>query len=274
VTNGRSDAAFRSFELAGWQEAAAHYSNAFGVVTAQTIDSMLRAARVTAGVNLLDVASGPGDLAAAAAERGAIVRGVDFSSAMVAEAQRRHPAVTFAAGDAERLSFSDRTFDAVTMNFGMLHLAQPERAIAEAYRVLRPGGRYAFTVWAVPEQAIGFGAVVRAIETHGVMNVGLPEGPPFFRFSDEDECRRCLEGTGFAGVEFHQLPLVWRVASADVVFEAMMRGGVRTSAVLRAQTPEALARIRLAVSSVLCQYVQGDTLAIPMPAVLAAATRS
>ena len=45
-------------------------------------------------------------------------------------------------------------FDAVVTNFAMLHLAQPDVAIGEAHRVLRPGGRYGFTVWAAPQLAI------------------------------------------------------------------------------------------------------------------------
>ena len=78
--------AFRGFELAGWQRAAEHYPNAFGALTAQAVASVLDAVQVERGVRLLDVASGPGYLAGAAAEQGALVNGVDFSSAMVAEA--------------------------------------------------------------------------------------------------------------------------------------------------------------------------------------------
>ena len=264
---------FRGFELEGWQRAAEHYANAFGSLTSQTIASVLDAVRVDAGVRLLDVATGPGYLAGLAAEQGALVHGIDFSPAMVAEAERRYPALSFTEGDAESLSFPDRAFDAVAMNFGMLHLAHPEAAAAEAYRVLRPGGRYAFTVWAAPEEAVGFGAVLRAIEAHGTSDVGLPPGPPFFRFSDPEECRRFVQEAGFVQPEVRQLPLVWRVASADVVLDALSRGGVRTAAVLRAQTPEALGRIRKAAAMTLASYARGETLAVPMAAVLASAAK-
>ena len=105
------------------------------------------------------------------------------------------------------------------------------------------------------------------------MDVGLPEGPPFFRFSDPDECRRCLQDAGFVRPEVRQLPLVWRIASPDAVLDAMMRGGVRTAAVLRAQAPDALARIQRAASAALERYAHGEALAIPMPAILASAAR-
>src|SRR5207248_2595421 len=108
---------------------------------------LLDAARVAKGARVLDVACGPGYAAAAAAARGAIATGVDFSSEMVEEARGRFSGIEFLEGDAEQLAFSNSTFDAVVLNFGMLHLARPEQALAEAYRLLRPGGRVAFTVW-------------------------------------------------------------------------------------------------------------------------------
>ena len=124
-------------------------------------------------MRVLDVATGPGYVAGAAAQRGATVVAVDFSSSMVAEARRRHPKIPFYEGDAEALSFPDRAFDAVVMNFGLLHLARPDAALSEACRVLKLGGRYAFTVWAKPEEAVGFGVVLGAMQTHGTMDVGL-----------------------------------------------------------------------------------------------------
>ena len=264
---------FHDFEHAGWERAAEHYGDAFGRLTVQTAPALLDAVRAVRGMRLLDVASGPGFIAAAAAERGAAVTGLDFAAAMVAEARRRHPAITFREGDAEALPFDAGTFDAVVMNFGMLHLARPDQAIVEARRVLRPGGRYAFTVWAGPDRAVGFGMTLRAIEALGNASVSLPEGPPFFRFSDAAATRLTLEQAGFTDVDVQELELTWRVASADDVFEALSRGGVRTAAVLRAQTAEALAAIGAAVRRGVESYAHAGEFEIPMPAVLASATR-
>jgi SAM-dependent methyltransferase len=264
---------FHDFEQSGWQRAAAFYNDAFGALTAQTAGPMLDAVRAGAGTRLLDVATGPGVVAGAAAARGASVVGLDFSAAMIADATRRHPAIAFREGDAAALPFDNSAFDAIVMNFGMLHLARPDAALAEAYRVLCPGGRYAFTVWAAPERTVGFGLALRAIEEHGRTDVPLPEGPPFFRFSDAAETNKALESVGFADIRVEELPLTWRVTSADAVFDALSRGGVRTAAVLRAQTPEALAAIRAAVRRGVEAYARDGGFVVPMPAVLASATR-
>ena len=265
--------AFHDFEHAGWERAAAFYGDAFGALTAQTAGPLLDAVGAATGTHVLDVASGPGFIAGAAAARGATVMGLDFSAAMIAEARRRQPALTFREGDAEALPFDAASFDAVVMNFGLLHLARPDAALAEAHRVLRAGGRYAFTVWASPDQTVGFGLALQAVEEFGNKDVPLPEGPPFFRFSDAAGTRRTLERAGFADVQVRQLPLTWHVSSADAVFDALSRGGVRTAAVLRAQTPEALAAIRAAVRRGIEAYARDGGFAVPMPAVLASAIK-
>ena len=124
-----------------------------------------------------------------------------------------------------------------------------------------------------PEEAIGFGMVLRAVQEHGNPNVGLPEGPPFFRFSSPDDFTGTLERAGFSGVNVRTLQLTWRLSSVEGVFEAVSQGGVRTSALLRAQTPEALAAIRAAVRHGVEGCARDGAFVVPMPAVLASAER-
>ncbi len=98
---------FHDFEQAGWERAADQYGDAFGSLTSQTIPSLLSAAGAGKGTRLLDVASGPGYVAAAAAGMGASVVGVDFAAEMVARAARTFPGIEFVEGDAESLAFPD-----------------------------------------------------------------------------------------------------------------------------------------------------------------------
>ncbi len=264
---------FRNFEHAGWQKAAEGYPDAFGDLTSQAIPALLEAVGAKAGMRLLDVATGPGYVAAAAAERGASVVAVDFSAAMVALACRRYPAVEFREGDAEELPFPAASFDAAVMNFGLLHLGQPQQALAEIHRVLRSKGRVGFTVWSPPEEAVGFGIVLKAVESHGQTDIPLPLGPPFFRFSDFEECRRLLLGAGFRAPEMIRVQQVWRPGQPDAVFEAFYRSSVRTAALLRAQSEEALDAIRTAIRNAVLAYTIGGPVELPMPAVLASATK-
>lgn len=102
--------------------------------------------------------------------------------------------------------------------------------------MLRSGGRIAFSVWAAPEESVGHGIVYRAVQAHGRMDVPLPPGPNFFLFSDPAQCERSLQTAGFRSAAVAKAPQIWRVASPDAPFEAVMRGTVRVAALLRAQT--------------------------------------
>jgi len=266
-------AAFHVFERAGWEAIPGAYQDAFGTLTVQAVEPLLDGARVGRGTRLLDVATGPGYVAGAAARRGASVVGVDFSEGMLDEARRHHPLIDFRTGDAQALPFPDAAFDAVVMSFGLLHLARPDQALAEAHRVLRPGGRVGFTVWAKPDEAVAFGIVLRAVERHGRLDVPLPLGPPFFRFSDSEESRRVLRGLGFEAPEVTVVPQVWRLRSVDTLFEVMREGTVRTAGLLRAQTPAALEAIRADVRESVRAYQRDGSVELPMPAVLSSAAK-
>jgi hypothetical protein len=141
------------------------------------------------------------------------------------------------------------------------------------FRVLKCNGRLAFTVWDTPDRAIGFGAVYAAIREHGSLEVGLPDGPNTFLFSDPEQCSRLLHGAGFESPVICSVPQVWSLQHADGVFETMLNSTVRASAALRAQTPAALQRIQQALREVVERYRQGDRYVVPMPAVLAVATK-
>ncbi len=137
-------AKFREFEHAGWENIPASYHEAFGGLTVQAIEPLLNAAGVKRRVSFLDIATGPGYVAAAAAKRGATVLGVDFSPGMVVQARQLHPGIDFRDGDAEQLPLGNGLFDAAAMNFGILHLGRPEKALIEAHRVLRAAGASRF----------------------------------------------------------------------------------------------------------------------------------
>jgi ubiquinone/menaquinone biosynthesis C-methylase UbiE len=105
--------AFSAFERRGWEHLAQSYHSYYADLTTQSNDALLDALEVGPGTRFLDVATGPGYVAAAAAARGAEAVGVDFAAAMVDQARRLCPGLTFRVGSAEDLPFPDAGFDAV-----------------------------------------------------------------------------------------------------------------------------------------------------------------
>jgi ubiquinone/menaquinone biosynthesis C-methylase UbiE len=264
-------AEFWRIEHAGWERLAGGYDIYFRDVAAQMIDPILNAAGVTAGTCVLDLCCGPGYVAARARERGASPVGIDYSSEMVALAKTGYPDIAFREGDAESLHLEDRTFDAVVMNLGLHHIARPERAIAEAARVLRPGGRLAFTVWASPTDSIAHRIIFEAVKVHGCLDV-VPEGPPMFRFSDAQECQHVCAAAGLSDVTVRTLQLVWDVPAAHGLIEAGQAGGVRLAMLLDAQTGEALQRIKEAVQTACAGYQRDGRQRVPVAVALTSAT--
>jgi SAM-dependent methyltransferase len=200
--------------------------------------------------------------------------GVDFSAEMVRLAKERNPAIEFRQGDAQDLKLEDDSFDAVVMNFGVLHLPDPEAAFSEARRVLRPGGRYGFTVWARPEESPGARIVEEAIEAHADRDVVLPQGPDYFGYGDPETCGRILSARGFdrASLGFQTVTVEWQVPTASYVFESERDFGVRTGALLARQSPKALSAIQKAIEESAQAFARGDGFALPYAAHVVTAT--
>jgi SAM-dependent methyltransferase len=263
---------FEEMERAGWTERADAYDGAVSPLTGQTVEPLLDALEPLRGARLLDVACGPGHLAAAAAARRAVAEGLDFAPTMVARARRLHPALRFAEGDAQALPFDDASFDALACSFGLLHVAEPERALAEARRVLRPGGRLAFTVWSAPQQGNElFALVLSSIQRLGRLDVPLPPAPPIFRFADPDECRRTLSAAGFGSIGVSTTPVEWRGDDTDALIDNLYRSTVRTALLLQAQDDSARRAIHEAIAAGAERTRGPGGMRLAMPAVLVSA---
>jgi demethylmenaquinone methyltransferase/2-methoxy-6-polyprenyl-1,4-benzoquinol methylase len=126
-----------------------------------------RAVGPRAGETILDVAAGTGTSSASLARNGAGVVAADFSEGMIEVGRRRqagNPFITFVQADATALPFDDDTFDAVTISFGLRNIVDPRAALAEFYRVTKPGGRVVVCEFSQPPVAAiraGYGAYLR-----------------------------------------------------------------------------------------------------------------
>ena len=183
LTRSQSDldhAALKQWQQTTWA------SGDFSVVAARILyqaEQLCETADLQAGWRVLDVATGSGNAALAAARRGCDTVGIDYVPTLLERgrirAEAEHLSVEFLEGDAEELPFPAASFDAVLSIYGVMFAPHHERAAAELVRVCRPGGRIALASW-TPEGFIG--------ETFRLFSRYLPPTPglqPPVRWGDE-----------------------------------------------------------------------------------------
>ena len=171
LPSGLDIAAIKLRQRAAWS------SGDYAVVgtTLQIVgESLCEAVDLRSGERVLDVATGNGNAALAAARRFAEVIGVDYVPALLAHARERADAdrlpVQFRETDAEDLPYPDGTFDVVLSTFGVMFAADQERAAAELVRVTRSGGRIGLANW-TPDSFVG--AMFRTVGKHVPPPAGL-----------------------------------------------------------------------------------------------------
>lgn len=154
---------------------------------------VVRLAGVAPGEPLLDLATGTGNAALAAARAGAVVTGIDASPRLIEVARHRAAAerleATFRVGDLHELPFASASFSCVLSVFGLIFAGDPQRAVAELLRVLTADGRALISVW-VPAGPIDamVGVFMRAVAE------ALGARPPRFPWHDPPAVAGLLSG--------------------------------------------------------------------------------
>ena len=104
----------------------------------------------TSGMKILDLAAGTGSSSEPLAKAGADVTAADFSEGMIAAGRKARPHLNFVKADALNLTFPDNTFDLLTISFGLRNTENTAKALAEARRVVKPGGRLVVVEFSSP----------------------------------------------------------------------------------------------------------------------------
>jgi ubiquinone/menaquinone biosynthesis C-methylase UbiE len=215
-------------ELQFRDTAAAGYDRSVGEMTRRILPSLLRAARLAPGQRVLDIATGTGLAAEAAADvvgpTGHVVA-ADISPAMLDRARERLGAlanVSFAVEDGQDLGFGAESFDAVLCNMGLMYFPNPVRGLSEFRRVLRPGGRVAFSIFTRADRALVGGLIRGAIARH--VPAKAAEYGRFFSLGEDGRLRALFEGAGFREVETATETLAFAFPSFDAYFGGVERG--------------------------------------------------
>lgn len=185
--------------------------------------ALLNPPRSAAAFRVLDVAGGTGDIAFRIARTGGAgthVTIADISPEMVAEGRKRAAAegllgrCDFTVGNAEKLAFPDKSFDAYTIAFGIRNVTHIDRALAEAYRVLKPGGRFLcleFSQVDVPLLDRIYDAYSFTV-IPAVGKVVTGDGHPYRylvesirTFPDQDKFKTMIGQAGFANASYRNL---------------------------------------------------------------------
>lgn len=236
---------FSEIEQEAWNHRADYYDELFAPITRQAIPYILDRLGPLSGRRHLDVACGTGHLVAAAAQCGATSEGIDFAQSMVEAARENYPDEKFSLADAARLPFDDEAFDTVTCAFGLSHLENPQEAVDEAFRVLAPGGRFAFTLWFSPNDGNELYAIVKAaVAAHAVTSVSLPESWTQLRFADEQRCTTLVRQAGFGRPGFKRLPIVWTFSEPEDVLANIDKISVRGKMAIDGQPAAIQQRIK------------------------------
>lgn len=204
-------------------------------------EAVLDAAGVGPGSRLLDVGCGTGLTLVLAAHRGAIPSGLDVSPGLLGIARERLPDADLRDGDMESLPFADASFDAVTGVNAFQFAGDPRRALSEAARVLRPGGRVVASLFAEPERSQGTLA-------HEAMTALIPteraaDHAPY-ALSASGNLEAALHDVGLEATSSGEVVCRWHYASMDEAIRALLcsAGGARAAEAAGPQAARAVLR--------------------------------
>jgi ubiquinone/menaquinone biosynthesis C-methylase UbiE len=263
----------RRVQRYGWDLAAVDYQRLWQAPLAEAQAALLSLASLEPGAEVLDIACGTGlvsfEAARAISPSGNVV-GIDLSERMVHAAERRAREIKlsncrFSRMDAESLALPDATFDAVLCVLGLMYMPDPEQAVREMRRVLRPGGRISLAVWG-EQSKCGWSAVFPIVAAEVASDVC----PLFFRLGRQNTLACLCTDAKLEAVRCSRFTTTLTFADANKACDAAFVGGPVALAWSRF-TDEVRARVRDRYLDAIESWRDGRGYTIPAEFVLATA---
>jgi SAM-dependent methyltransferase len=218
------------------------------------------------GDTVLELAAGMADTGLLAGrlvgESGRLIV-TDFTAEMVAAARQRAEELgvqnaEFRVLDAERMDLKTDSVDGVLCRWAYMLMIDPAAAFSETRRVLRPGGRLAFSVWAARERNPALSLVGEVLQSQGHIPPPDPEAPSAFAMADPGYIRELVVGAGFAEPEIEEVTFRWPFADQGAYWRYVTDTSASSSPVLRSLSPEVQTSVREQVHEAARLYRAGE----------------
>jgi SAM-dependent methyltransferase len=218
----------QAMQAALWGRNATDWASIQEATSQSNYDYALQQLHLSAGDNLLDVGCGAGLFCHLAAATGATVTGFDATETLLEQARKRSPKLTFIAGEMETLPFPDTSFGIVTGFNSFQYAASVPNAIAEAKRVLRPGGRLLAMIWGDKKDC----EAASYLATIGSLLPPPPPGAPGpFALSEGHRLRELLTEAGFHVTGSADIPSIWDYPDTETAIKGLLSAGPATRAI-------------------------------------------
>ena len=232
---------------------------------------MIRRLDPQPGDTVLELAAGLGDTGFTAArlvgESGRVII-TDFAPEMVTGARRRAEEIgvknaEFRVLDAERMDLETDSVDGVLCRWAYMLTTDPAAAFAETRRVLRPGGKLTFSVWASRERNPALSLVGRVLELQGHIPPPEPEAPGAFAMADPGRTRELVVRAGFAEPEIEEVSFHFAFVDQEAFWRYLTETSASASPVLRSLPTTAQEAIREQVHEAARPFHSGEGYAFP-----------